>query len=101
VAGAAVAHALEDLAHAQRHRGLAGAGRSGEAHVQRGDAGLQAELQPHLVDDQQRGDLAHALLDRPQTDQVVIELVQDVLDALFEHEVIHGAGTRILRDVVE
>jgi hypothetical protein len=55
-----VAEPVQQLGHAHRHRGLAGAGITGEAHVQRRRAGSRSEPRAQLVDEQQRGDLADA-----------------------------------------
>mmetsp|Transcript_3532 Transcript_3532/g.8857 ORF Transcript_3532/g.8857 Transcript_3532/m.8857 type:complete len:438 (-) Transcript_3532:45-1358(-) len=95
---AAVAHALQDGAHLHRNGRLARAGRAGEAHVKRGDRGVKPELAAHLVDDQQRGDVAHALLDGLQADHLVVELVELVGDAVAVHEVAHLAGGRVVGD---
>ena len=73
--------------------------RAGEAHVQRRDRRLEPQLEPHLVHNQQRRDLAHALLDRLQADQVVVELLEDVLDALLVHEVVDGARRDVVGDL--
>ena len=101
VARAAVAHPLQDLAHAQRDGGLAGARGAGEAHVEGRHRRLEAELQAHLVDDEERGDLAHTLLHRLEADEVVVELLEDLLHALLVHEVLDGARLRLVRDVRE
>mmetsp|Transcript_28795 Transcript_28795/g.64356 ORF Transcript_28795/g.64356 Transcript_28795/m.64356 type:complete len:402 (+) Transcript_28795:138-1343(+) len=89
----AVAHALQDLAHAHRHRGLASAGSAGEAHVEGGDCGLEAELAAHLVENEQGSDFAHALLHRLEAHQVVVELLEDLRDAALVHKV-HDAARR-------
>merc|ERR1719258_589285 len=94
-------HRTEDLAHAQRDGGLAGARGAGEAHVEGRHRRLEAELQAHLVDDEERGDLAHTLLHRLEADEVVVELLEDLLHALLVHEVLDGARLRLVRDVRE
>mmetsp|Transcript_12289 Transcript_12289/g.21049 ORF Transcript_12289/g.21049 Transcript_12289/m.21049 type:complete len:465 (-) Transcript_12289:36-1430(-) len=99
VAGAAVAHALQDLPHAQRNRGLPGARGAGEAHVQRRHRGLEAELEAHLVDDEQRRDLAHAHLHRKEADQVVVQLLKDLLHSLLEHVVVDRASLGLVGNV--
>ena len=77
-----VAEAMEDLRHAQRDGGLAGAGVAGEAHVQRGPRGDEPGLAAQPVDHEQRRDLADARLDGRERDEVVVELGEDVLDPL-------------------
>ena len=46
-----------------------------------GAATLEAEFRPHAIDQQQRRDLADALLDRREADQLVVELFQHRADA--------------------
>ncbi len=50
-----------------------------------GDGGLEAEPLAELVDDEQRGDLGDAGLDRLEADEVVVELLELVLDAGLVH----------------
>ena len=69
------------LGHPQRHRGLAGAGIAGEAHVQRRRLRRQAHALADTFDQQQRRDLADAGLDRLQADQLAVELREDLFDA--------------------
>ena len=80
MAFAHIAEPLQYFAHAHRHRGLAGARIAGETHVQRRGLGAQFEFLAQAVDQQQGGDLADAGLDGLQTDQLVVELVQDLLN---------------------
>ncbi len=49
--------------------------------MQAGRAGREAALGAQLVDQQQRGDVADALLDRRQADQLAVELRQQLGDA--------------------
>src|ERR1700735_2854467 len=72
---------VQQLRHPQRDRGLAGAGRAGEAHVQVGPRRGQPVALPGLVDEEQRGDLLHPLLDRREADELAVELLDDVVDA--------------------
>ena len=81
VALAHVTEAVEDLRHPLGHRGLAGARVAGERHVQAGRGGVEAHLLTGPVHHQQGGDLADARLDRPQADQLTVELVEHRLDA--------------------
>jgi hypothetical protein len=86
MAFAHMAEAVEDLRHAHRHRGLAGAGVPGEAHVQRRRLRRQPEVRAQLVDHEQRGDVADALLDGREADQVALEFAEHRLDlALRQH----------------
>jgi hypothetical protein len=65
---------MKDLRHAHGHRGFAGAGIAGEAHVQAGRDRARGRRQPEvgaqLVDHQQCRDVADAALDRRQADEV-------------------------------
>jgi hypothetical protein len=80
VAAPQVAQVIQDLGHAQRDRGLARAGAAGEAHVQRGAGGLQAEAGAEPVDQEQGGDLADPGLDRVNADEFGVEAVEDTGD---------------------
>ena len=73
----------KDLTHAYGDGGLASAGGAGE-----GDRGLEPKLTAHLVQDEVDGNLLGALLHSNEADQLLVELVQLVLDALLEHEVV-------------
>jgi hypothetical protein len=75
-----VAEAFQYLAHAHRHRGLAGTGVAGEAHVQRRGLRRERKLLAQAIDQQQGRDLADAGLDRNQSDQFAVELVEHFLD---------------------
>jgi hypothetical protein len=86
-----VAQAMQDLGHAQRHGGLAGARVAGEAHVQAGRLRLQAHRPAQPVDHQQRRDVADALLDRRQADQVALQVGQHRLDLAVAQHLGHGA----------
>jgi len=48
--------------------------------VERRRRGGEVELAPEAIHQQQRRDLADAGLDRPQPDELAVELVQDLLD---------------------
>ena len=74
-----VAQAMQDLRHLLRHRGLAGAGIAGEAHVQRRRRSRESQRCPRPGHDQVGGDFADALLDRLQADQFAIERIEHVL----------------------
>jgi len=87
-----VAEAVQDLRHAHRHRRLAGARVAGKAHVQRRRLRREAQVQPQLVDDQQRGDVADALLDRYQADQVAFEFVEHRFDLALRQHLGHRGG---------
>ena len=71
---------VEDLRHAQRHRRLAGAGIAGEAHMQAGRTGGEAQLVADPVHQQERRSLPDAALDRPESHQLAVELIEDLLD---------------------
>jgi hypothetical protein len=72
---------MQQVRHAQRHRGLARARGAGEAHVQVRPGCLQAEPLPRPVDQQQRCDLQDVLLHQDQADQLAVQGGQDVVDA--------------------
>ena len=76
-----VAEAVQDVGHPQRDRRLAGAGIAGEAHVQRRRLGGRPMVAAHAFDEEQRRDLADALLDRREADQLAVELVEHFGDA--------------------
>ncbi len=81
-----IAQPVQQLRHSHGDRCLAGAGVAGEAHVQAGRLGLQADPRPQLIDDQQSGDVPNALLDRHQSDEISIKFVHHRLDlALRQH----------------
>ena len=78
-----IAQPVQDAGHPERHRGLAGAGVAGEAHVQgRGFVG-EAQLLAGALDHKQRRDFADARLDRRKADQLAVQLVQHLGDAGF------------------
>ena len=87
---------MKDLRHAQRHRGLAGARVAGEAHVQTGALRLQAVGEAQPVDDQQRGNVADALLHRREPDQVAVDVVEHRLDLRIRQHLGDGARRRRL-----
>ena len=59
--------------HAQRDGRLAGARVAGEAHVQRRGSRREPHALAHALDEQQCGDLSHALLHRLEADEVATE----------------------------
>ena len=67
-----IAQAMQDFGHAQRHRGLAGAGIAGETHMQRGRPRGQPQFLAHPVDQQQGRGFADAGLDRFQPYQFAV-----------------------------
>ena len=91
VAFAHVAEPMQDLRHAQRDRGLAGARIAGEGHVQARRLRLQPEVHAQLVDHQQRRDVADAALDRREPDQIALELVHDRAGLALRQHLVHGA----------
>ncbi len=80
VALAHVAEPVEDPRHLHGHRGLPGARVAGEAHVQSRRLRRETHARAHLLDQQQRGDLADAPLHRLQADQVAVDLVEDLAE---------------------
>ena len=75
MAFAHIAEAVKDARHAQRHRGLAGAGIAGEGHVQRRRRRRQGRAaRARAPTSRKRRDLADALLHRREADQVAFEL---------------------------
>jgi hypothetical protein len=81
VAAPQIAEPEQDLRHAHGHRGLAGAGIAGEAHVQAGRAGGKAARPAQLVHQKQRGYVPDARLHRRQSDQLAVQLRQQFTDA--------------------
>src|SRR5581483_436144 len=75
-----VAEPVQDLRHLERDRGLARARVAGEGHVQRRPLGGEADVAAELVHEQEGGDLADARLDRPERDQLAVELVEHLHD---------------------
>ena len=76
-----IAKPVQDIRHPQRDRRLAGSGIAGEAHMQRWRVVRQAKGLAGAFDDKQRGDVADALLDRFQANQLAVEIVQHFGDA--------------------
>jgi hypothetical protein len=76
VASLEVPESLQDLRHPQRDGRLARARLPGEAHVERRPVGGEADLAPHPVDDEQRGDLPDPALHRLQADELRVEGLQ-------------------------
>ncbi len=89
-----VTEAMEDLRHFQRDRGLAGAGIAGETHVQARRLRGEAHTGTQLVDHQQCGNVANALLDRRQTDECVLQLVDHGIDLRLRKHLVDGAWLR-------
>ncbi len=85
----------QQFRHLQRHRGLAGARRAGEAHVQVRPRRLKPEPLPDPVHQQQRGDFLDLLLDRNQPDEFGVQLGEDVIDA--RGRALVGQGDRGIR----
>ena len=71
------AEPMQDAGHPERHRGLAGAGISGERHVQRGIRVGERHLLANAFDQEKRSDLADPGFHRNEADQLAIELRQD------------------------
>ena len=76
-----VAEPVQQLGHPQRHRGLAGARRAGEAHVQVRPRASRPNRLPRPVHQEQCGDLLHLPLHRGQADQILVQGGQDLVDA--------------------
>jgi len=75
-----ITQAVKDLSHAQRHRGLAGAGVAGERHVQRRGSRGEPHLLSGALDQKQRGDVSHSRLDRLQPDQLALQFAEDIAE---------------------
>ena len=75
-----VTQPAQQVGHLEGHRGLSRPRVASEAHVQVRPGGLEAEPLPYPVDEQQRGDLLHLLLDRDQADQLPVQGGEYVLD---------------------
>ena len=78
-----ITQAVQDLRHAQRHRGLARARVARKAHVQAGGLGGQAPVFAQAIYHQKGGDVAHPLLDRSQPHQALLEFSQHGLHLRF------------------
>jgi len=76
-----VAEPVQQITHLQRHRGFPGTRLAGKAHVQVRPRGGEAELLPHPIHEQQRGDLLDLLLDRQQADQLPVKGGEHLVDA--------------------
>ena len=76
-----VAELVQDLGHAQATVVLPVPGLPVKLMCSVGACARQAEALAHAVDQQQRRDLADALLDRREADQLVVELLQHRADA--------------------
>ena len=83
MAFADIAEPVKDRGHAQRDGGLAGSRIAGEAHMQGRAHRLQAEAGAGAIDQQQRANLAQALLHRAEADEIRVELPQDVGEPAF------------------
>jgi len=75
---AQVAELAQQLAHVRGHRGLARAGAAGEAHVQARPRRAEPVPAPEPVDQQQRGDLPDAVLDRRQADELGVQPIEQL-----------------------
>ena len=71
-----IAQPVEDRGHPQRDRRLAGARIAGEAHVQGRRVAHQPQPLADAIDQQQRGDVADALLDRRKAHQLAVQRVE-------------------------
>jgi len=68
---------VQNFRHAQGHRGLAGSRVAGERHVQARRVRQKPQVHAQFVDHQQGCDVADAALDRCESDQIALELVDD------------------------
>ena len=75
-----VAEPVQDLCHLQCDGRLARPRVAREGHVQRRALGGEPHLGPQPVDQEQRRDLPDAGLDRPERDQLAVELVEHLED---------------------
>mmetsp|Transcript_30509 Transcript_30509/g.71503 ORF Transcript_30509/g.71503 Transcript_30509/m.71503 type:complete len:336 (-) Transcript_30509:397-1404(-) len=87
-----VTHLGKDLPHPHSDGGLTSTGSTSEGHVERGNGRLKAELTAHLVQNKKGSNLLHTLLDRDKADEVTVQLVQLILNAFLEHELVDGTG---------
>jgi len=92
VSATGVTHLGKDLSHPHSDGSLTSTRSTSEGHVERGNGRLEAELTAHLVQNKKSSNLLHTLLDRDETDEVTVQLVQLILDTLLEHELVDGAG---------
>ena len=75
-----VTEAVKDLCHPLRHRRLAGARASCEAHVQRRLFRGQTGFATEAIDDEQGGNLAHSGLYGCEPDELPVESVDHLAD---------------------
>mmetsp|Transcript_8647 Transcript_8647/g.21518 ORF Transcript_8647/g.21518 Transcript_8647/m.21518 type:complete len:216 (+) Transcript_8647:1056-1703(+) len=98
--GPRVPHPLENLPHTHGDRRLPRPGRAGKRHVKGRHGGLEPQLLPHLIHDQQRGNLVHPLLHRRQPNQLPIQRQQLLPHALLVHVLVDRPDLRVVRDRV-
>src|SRR2546423_13926229 len=77
---AQVAQAVQHVGHSHGNRGLAGTWAAGEIHVQVRPGSGRPEPGASSVDEQERGNLADPPLDRGETDQVLVQGLEDFID---------------------
>src|SRR3990167_4766338 len=81
VIAADIAEPVKDLGHPHGDGGLSRSGPSGEAHVEHRTFGGETDLPAEAVYEEKRGNLANACLNFLQSDELVVQLVQHLLDA--------------------
>ena len=67
---------MKNRGHAHGDRGLAGAGVTGERHMQTRDASVEAVFAARGVHQEERRYVADALFDRREADQLLVEFGQ-------------------------
>jgi len=98
-----VAETVQDLGHAQRDGRLAGAGVTGETHVQARRRGDETGLASGPVHQEQGGDFLQPGLDRDQPDQIAVELLEHAGDAglgRFGGKVDGGSGAAFVHGLL-
>ncbi len=75
-----VAEPVQNLRHAKRDGGLTRSRVAGEAHVERGRLGGELEVAARPIDEQQGCDIPNSGLDRRESHQLRVELIQHLLN---------------------
>ena len=69
--------------------------------TQKNSPSLKTQLSPHLVKHKKSSNLADTLLDRSQTNQLLIKLNKLIIHSLLEHEIIHRACDSVVRHLLK
>jgi len=69
--------------------------------LQKNSPSLKTQLSPHLVKHKKSSNLADTLLDRSQTNQLLIKLNKLIIHSLLEHKIIHRACDSVVRHLLK